>query len=140
MFEEATRVQTNKRTKINSFIFQNTKHDIEGLIVAVDFDGTLVGNDYPDIVKININEKLIEQLIRFREKGGYIILWTCREGRELDDAVNFCKKRGLVFDKVNDNLDHLQKAFSNNPRKIYADVYIDDHAFYHTNLSGWAWE
>ena len=49
-----------------------------------------------------------------------------REGDDLQEAVDWCKDRGLVFDAVNDNLDRMKQKYGNNPRKISADVYIDD--------------
>lgn len=55
-----------------------------------------------------------------------LILWTCREGDQLERALQWCYAHGLTFDAVNDNLpDHIT-TWGNNPRKVYADVYIDD--------------
>lgn len=71
---------------------------------------------------------LINHLIKRREQGNKIILWTCREGARLQEAVEWCKEYGLEFDAVNDNLQELKDEFGNNPRKIYADCYIDDKA------------
>ena len=50
-----------------------------------------------------------------------------REGKHLNQAVDFCRDNGIVFDAVNDNLPHMQAYFKNNPRKIFANYYIDDH-------------
>lgn len=94
------------------------------LIIAVDFDGTLCKNNYPFIGMPNAY--MILKLKRFRELGHKLILWTCREGKELDEAVNFCKECGLEFDAVNTNLDTEIERWKHNPRKIGADVYIDD--------------
>lgn len=60
--------------------------------------------------------------------GGKVILWTCREGKMLEEAVLWCLNRGLRFDAVNDNLPELKEAFGNNTRKIYADEYWDDRS------------
>ena len=69
--------------------------------------------------------KLIEWLKRKRQKGCKIILWTCRHGDTLKQAVEFCRKYGLMFDAVNENLPSLIEKFGET-RKIAADVYIDD--------------
>ena len=96
------------------------------IVYAVDFDGTLCESVYPGIGAPNI--ALINHLINRRLQGNKIILWTCREGERLQEAVDWCKRYGLRFDAVNDNLQELKDEFGNNPRKIAADVYIDDKA------------
>ena len=93
-------------------------------LYAVDFDGTLHTGKYPIIGEPN--QDLIDYLTRARENCEKVILWTCREGQLLTEAVNWCKVRGLEFDAVNDNLPENQILWGNNPRKIWADVYIDD--------------
>ena len=95
------------------------------MIIAVDFDGTLADTDATRIY--TPNENLIAKLIILRQKGNKVILWTCREGDRLNDAIEFCRKYGLEFDAVNDNLSRY-KAFNLNPRKIFANIYIDDAA------------
>lgn len=94
-------------------------------IYAVDFDGTLCTNKWPDIGLENM--KLIEFLKAERKAGNRVILNTMREGKLLEAALAWCRRNGLEFDAVNDNLPEMQKRFGNNPRKIYADYYIDDH-------------
>lgn len=93
-------------------------------IIAVDFDKTLSLNaPYPDVGEPNL--KLIDWLNqRKRFEGAKIILWTCREGKPLEDAVEFCKSNGLTFDAVNENLPEI--GFD--CRKIVASMYIDDLA------------
>lgn len=93
-------------------------------IIAVDFDGTLTEENYPNIGQPNL--KLIYELISCRKNGDKIILWTCRDSKELEDAINWCKQNGLEFDAINDNIPEVIEAWQSNPRKIYADVYIDD--------------
>lgn len=95
------------------------------MTIAVDFDQTLADTDATKIYAPNT--KLINYLIERREQGGKIILWTCREGPRLNQAVEWCKHQGLEFDAVNDNLPEL-KLFGLNPRKVAADQYIDDSA------------
>lgn len=95
--------------------------------IAVDFDGTLCENKYPEIGKPN--KKIINNLrARQRKAGTKLILWTCREGDELDEAVEWCRSQKLEFDAVNDNLpEHIEKH-GNNSRKIHANEYWDDKA------------
>ena len=61
-----------------------------------------------------------------------LVLWSCRQGRLLDDALDWCRERGLEFYAVNS--DYPEETFENNPyftRKIKADLFIDDR-----NLGG----
>lgn len=93
-------------------------------IIAVDFDGTLCENAWP-----NIGPEIpgmIERLIRERKNGNKIILWTCRTDERLEEAVKWCKDRGLEFDAVNNNLEEKIVQFGGDCRKIFADIYIDD--------------
>jgi len=91
-------------------------------IIATDFDGTLCKNRYPAIG--DPNEGLIKWLCQQKQNGKKIILWTCRENDELNDAINWCKKNGLVFDAINCNVSEI--TFYS--RKVVADLYIDDRA------------
>lgn len=93
-------------------------------IVAVDFDGTLsLDSQYPDIGQFNT--PLYEALMRLRSIGWSIVLWTCREGKELKEAVVWCANNGLEFDAINENPSHV--PFKS--RKVVADMYIDDRAY-----------
>lgn len=101
------------------------------MIIAVDFDGTICENKWPDVGTPNI--KLIKKLIRMQEKGHKIILWTMRTHSPyfdrdlLQEAVSFCKTWGLTFDGVNEPDADNAKLYGDDSRKIYADIYIDDH-------------
>ena len=95
-------------------------------IYAVDFDGTLCENAWPDIGKPN--HSLISTLKKAREKGDKVILWTCRTADRLDDAIVWCKEQGLEFDAVNENLPEIIGQFGTESRKVFADIYIDDKA------------
>ena len=97
-----------------------------GKIIAVDFDGTLCENAFPAIG----SEKptVIEGLKRARQKGARLILWTCRDGKQLTDAIDWCLERGICFDAVNEGLPEMLEAFGNDTRKVFADVYLDDRA------------
>jgi hypothetical protein len=97
--------------------------DFTGIKIAVDFDGTIVDHDYPLIGK----EKLFAfQTLRELEKlGARLILWTFRTGKELDEAVEYCRKNGVEFYAVNKN--YPEEIFDDTvSRKIDADIYIDD--------------
>ena len=93
------------------------------MIIAVDFDGTIVQHKYPKIGKeIPLAIKTLKLL---QQKGHKLILWTYRSGKELDEAVKYCEEKGLVFHAVNNDFDG--EEFDNTySRKIYADIYIDD--------------
>lgn len=93
-------------------------------IIAVDFDGTLCRAIWPDVGTPNL--KLISELIQRQRNGDKIILWTCREGIALENAIKWCKEYNLVFDAINDNLAEQVNLYGNNSRKISCDVYIDD--------------
>ena len=93
-------------------------------IVAVDFDGTLsLDAQYPNIGRFNTH--LYEALMKLRGIGWSIVLWTCREGKELREAVEWCKMNGLEFDAINENPPEV--PFKS--RKVVADMYIDDRAY-----------
>ena len=97
---------------------------MRGRIIAVDFDGTLCRDCYPKIGEAN--EGLIRRLKELRAQGDKLILWTCRRGERLEEALFFCLARGLVFDAVNENLPETLERFGGDSRKIFADLYIDD--------------
>ena len=93
-------------------------------IIAVDFDGTLCENKWPDIGEANY--ELIAYILGEQLKGSKIILWTCRAEERLEKALEWCEDKGLIFDAVNENLPEVIEAFGGDTRKIYADEYIDD--------------
>ena len=99
------------------------------MTIAVDFDGTIVEHAYPEIGK----EKpfAVDTLIRLQEEGHRIILWSVREGDRLEEAVEFCRRRGLEFYAVNSDFPNASWSGSGVSRKVQADIYIDDR-----NLGG----
>ena len=100
------------------------------MIIAVDFDGTIVEHRYPSIGKEL--PFAIETLRKLTEEGHRLILWTVREGQCLTDAVEFCRSRGLEFYAV--NRDYPEEEEENNKsfsRKLQAALWIDDR-----NLGG----
>jgi hypothetical protein len=100
------------------------------MTIAVDFDGTIVTHKYPEIgEEIPFAIDTLKLLIRDRHK---LILWTVREGKLLEDAVDWCRERGVEFYAI--NRDYPEETWDNNPhfsRKIKADIFIDDR-----NLGG----
>ena len=89
------------------------------MLIAVDFDGTITNiGTYPHLG--TINEKAVEVLKDLQTKGNQIILWTCRSGELLNNAIKACKDCGLEFDYINES------PFETGSRKIVADIYIDD--------------
>lgn len=98
--------------------------DYRGIKIAVDFDGTIVEHEYPAIGK----EMLFafQTLKELEKRGALLILWTFRAGKELDEAVEFCKKNGIEFYAVNKNYPEEVFEESKVSRKINADIYIDD--------------
>lgn len=92
--------------------------------IAVDFDGTIVEHRYPDIGK----EMLFafDTLKALHKQRHQLILWTYRSGKELDEAVEFCRKNGVEFYAVNKSYPEEQFDESNTSRKIEADIFIDD--------------
>ena len=97
------------------------------MIIAVDFDGTIVEHKYPSIGR----EKpfAIETLRQLAADGHKLILWTVRHGETLDQALEWCAKRGLEFYAVNSNYPagSLFAGSKDSSPKIEADVFIDDH-------------
>ena len=95
------------------------------MIYAIDFDGTIVSNRFPAIGNLNMEAyRFIKQL---QERGDKWILYTMREGAYLEDAVRYLEQLHLHPDAVNDNLPEMCEFYGNNPRKVFANVYIDDH-------------
>ena len=96
-------------------------------IFAVDFDGTIAKNAFPDISKAEPNVNLIEYLKVLKSIGNNkLILWTNRTDNHLIDACNWCADHGLYFDAVNENIQEVKGKLDGGPRKVYANYYIDD--------------
>lgn len=99
------------------------------MIVAVDFDGILCTNKFPEIGLPNYD--MISLIRRLIDKGHEVILWTTRNGDELEAAVDWCERFGLHFCSVNEpapsNDKEYRTKYPTQSRKVYADLYIDDH-------------
>lgn len=94
------------------------------LIFAIDFDGTLCVDRYPEIGEPR--EDVISAVLDAQRIGNRFILWTCRIGERLEEAVAWSAAQGIIFDAVNDNLPDMIALYGNNCRKVFADGYIDD--------------
>ena len=95
------------------------------MTIAVDFDGTIVENKYPQIGKEI--PFAIETLKKLADEQHRLILWTVREGKFLEEAVEFCRRKGLEFYAVNRDYPEEEKENNNHySRKLKADIWIDD--------------
>lgn len=96
------------------------------MTIAVDFDGTIVEHRYPEIGKeLPFAIETLKMLIADKHR---LILWSVREGKLLDDAVNWCKERGIEFYAVNRDYPEERGTDNNNhfSRKLKVDMFIDD--------------
>lgn len=100
------------------------------MIIAIDFDGTIVEHAYPEIGKPI--PFAIDTLLQMQKDGHKLILWTVRQGRLLKEAVDYCAQRGLYFYAENENYRGENKEKGEEvSRKLSADMFIDDR-----NLGG----
>jgi hypothetical protein len=104
----------------------------ETYTIAVDFDGTIVEDEYPQIGKAKLFA--FETLLKLQDQGHRIILWTYRSGRSLDAAISYCNEKGVQFYTVNKSFpeEEFNEGYS---RKISADLFIDDRNI--GGLIGW---
>lgn len=99
------------------------------MVIAVDFDGTIVEHEYPNIGKPI--PFAIETLIQMQRDGHRLIMWTVRHGDLLQEAVDYCAEQGLYFFAENENYRGEIIEKQDYPRKLKADLFIDDR-----NLGG----
>lgn len=101
------------------------------LIIAVDFDGTITDDNYWPLCK-NLKNGAKETInFLHDELNCEIIIWTCRDNKlhnDLDSAINYLKENDIHYDFINEN-GTILKYWPNDPRKIYADFYVDDKSF-----------
>ena len=99
------------------------------MTIAIDFDGTIVEHRYPKIGnEIPFATDTLKMLIKDRHR---LILWTVREGKLLDEAVEWCRERGVEFYAINRDYPEEDTAHHGFSRKVKADIFIDDR-----NLGG----
>jgi hypothetical protein len=105
----------------------------KSLLIAVDFDGTIVEDKYPSVGKAK--PFAIETLKMLQEDGHRLILWTYRYGSKLQDAVDFMVAQGVAPYAVNRSYPEEDAHPSDVSRKIHADLFIDDRNF--GGFPGW---
>ncbi len=131
---------TEEDKKFEQYINHNTQLDMfsnekkQTYIVAVDFDGTLCENKYPDIG--DPIQPVIDYVKRYKDSGAKVILWTNRVGTKLYEALKWCSDHDLKFDAVNENLPCVINQFGSDTRKIFANEYIDDRCISVDQLLG----
>lgn len=96
-------------------------NNINTRVVGIDFDGTLVTNEYPDLGVVKDNAK--EVCKRIINSGNQIVIWTCREPLVIKE---FLIKNDIPFDAINENTEALKQRWGNDPRKVGVDLFIDD--------------
>lgn len=110
------------------------------MIIAVDFDGVLCGDAFPDIGAPNY--RMISIVRRAMDAGHEVILWTSRAGDRLAEAVEWCHDYGLHFCAVNENAPSNAAMYAEEypvpSPKVYADLYVDDHDVHFASLKGMA--
>ena len=99
------------------------------MTIAIDFDGTIVEHRYPEIGRER--PFAIETLKMLIKDGHQLILWTCREGKLLEEAVEWCRERGLEFYATNKDFPEETKDDAHYSRKLKVELFIDDR-----NLGG----
>lgn len=129
LFLELETIQWYVRAYKRSLCQEKATERAKRMIIAVDFDGTLCKSEFPSIGEPKYEViSLIRQMI---DNGNEVILWTTRNGKELEDAVKWCEDYGLHFCAINDhapsNKEQYAGMYETESRKVYADVYIDDH-------------
>lgn len=99
------------------------------MIIAVDFDGILVADQFPHIGAPNY--RMVNFVKLLIKDGHEVVLWTSRTGEPLENAVKWCEEQGIHFCAINDNAPSnkakYESLYPQGTRKVSADIYIDDH-------------
>lgn len=107
---------------------------------AIDFDDTIVDNKnvtFPEIGTLKYDaDRVIKKI---RDNGGEIAIWTCRSGEHEKGVKDFLSKHEIEYDSFNAVLPCEKEQWGEGGRKIYADVYIDDHGIYAMMNGGISW-
>lgn len=106
-------------------------------VFAVDFDGTLYLGPYPGISN-EFNLPLINKIMEIQNSDVDTrwILWTCRNAEDLEIAISALRQFPIHWDAINDNIEEIKALWRSNPRKIFADYYIDDKSVTITEFLG----
>lgn len=95
------------------------------MIIAIDFDGTIVEDRYPEIGKLIDGAR--EVINKLYDEGYEIIIWSCRARVGKARAIEFLAKNGIKYHRFNESSPANLKQYNNvDTRKVYADIYIDD--------------
>lgn len=123
---------------INQMYFEPWKFKFEGktekseerkiTVVAVDFDDTIAYTHFPTIIK-PLPHAIDVLKVLMNDPYTILILWTCREGEYLQQALDFCELYGIKFDYVNENCKRNLDLYTVDCRKVSADMYIDDKGY-----------
>lgn len=97
-------------------------------VVGVDFDDTIAYTHYPTIIK-PLPHAMDVLRVLMNDPYTILILWTCREGEYLQQALDFCELYGIKFDYVNENCKRNLDLYTVDCRKVSADIYIDDKSY-----------
>lgn len=92
-------------------------------IIAIDFDGVIVKDDYPLIGEIQEGAR---EALDYLNQYCTVIIWTCRDGLSKVEATEWMKDNNIKFDHINQNSPENINRFNNDCRKVYADIYVDD--------------
>jgi ribonucleotide monophosphatase NagD (HAD superfamily) len=94
------------------------------MILAIDFDGTLHMGAWP---AIGIpTPYAVEVMQKLKQDDHYLIIWTCREGKQQTEMVNWLLEHKIPFDRINDHDPEAIRKYGSDSRKVYAHLYIDD--------------
>ena len=123
---------------INQMYFEPWKFKFEGetekleerkiTVVAVDFDDSIAYTHYPTIIK-PLPHAMDVLRVLMNDPYTVLILWTCREGEYLQQALDFCELYGIKFDYINENCKRNLDLYTVDCRKVSADIYIDDKSY-----------
>lgn len=105
-------------------------HKKRKLTLAIDFDDTIVNSKWPAIGTLKpFAKEVINEL--YEDYNCDIIIWTCRENKELQDVIEFLAENNIKYTTINDNTPEILSHWSNlNCRKVFADLYIDDRSIF----------
>ncbi|MDI9413354.1 MAG: hypothetical protein QM401_07250 [Bacillota bacterium] len=96
------------------------------MIIGVDFDKTIAVTEYPEIIRPKF--MAFRMLKHLKRNGHTLILWTCRQGPHLEQAIRFCKTQGIEFSHHNANAAERIQQYGGDCRKLSCDLLIDDTA------------
>lgn len=107
---------------------------------AIDFDGTIVDNTGFTFPEIGVLKPHVKRVIKkIRDNGGEVAIWTCRSGEHEQGVKDYLAKYGIKYDSFNSVLPCEREKWGDGGRKIYADLYIDDHGIYAMMNGGINW-